>query len=98
MPQSSVVKFEGNSIACPPRRRVGCPSPHVSPRPLDFDLTTSAGRMILTPPFTRQTRSPRMPGPRSCTELLVAMVGFDTVNASLSGRSDPELPLSTYLE
>jgi acetylornithine deacetylase len=26
------------------------------------------------------------------------MVGFDTVNATLSGRSDPELPLSTYLE
>ena len=39
-----------------------------------------------------------MPSPRSLTELLVAMVGFDTVNATLSGRAEPELPLATYLE
>src|SRR5688500_2786519 len=54
--------------------------------------------MILSCPFTRQTRSRRMPAPRSCTDLLVAMVGFATVDATLSGRPDPELPLSIFLE
>ena len=39
-----------------------------------------------------------MPVPGSCTELLVATVGFDTVNASLSGRADPERPLALFLE
>ena len=39
-----------------------------------------------------------MPSPGSLTELLVAMVGFDTVNATLSRRADPELPLAVYLE
>jgi acetylornithine deacetylase len=39
-----------------------------------------------------------MPSPRSLTELLVAMVGFDTVNATLSGRAEPELALAVYLE
>lgn len=39
-----------------------------------------------------------MPVPRSVTELLVATVGIDTVNATLCGRADPELPLSLFLE
>ncbi len=39
-----------------------------------------------------------MPVPQSCTELLVAAVGFDTVNAALSGRPDPERPLALFLE
>lgn len=36
--------------------------------------------------------------PGSCTELLVKSVGFETVNATLSGRVDPELQLSLFLE
>jgi acetylornithine deacetylase len=36
--------------------------------------------------------------PASCTELLQAMVKFDTVNANISGTADAELPLSLYLE
>lgn len=39
-----------------------------------------------------------MPVPGSVTELLVATVGIDTVNATLCGRADPELPLSLFLE
>lgn len=34
----------------------------------------------------------------SCEALLAAMVGFDTVNANISGRSFPERPLAEYLE
>ncbi|MBN97776.1 MAG: acetylornithine deacetylase [Gemmatimonadetes bacterium] len=36
--------------------------------------------------------------PSSCPELLQAMVGFDTVNSQISGKSDAELELSRYLE
>lgn len=41
-----------------------------------------------------------MPGtiPRSCEELLRAMVRFDTVNGNISGRPDAERELSCYME
>ena len=34
----------------------------------------------------------------TCQELLQAMVGFDTVNANISGKPDPERPLAEYLD
>ena len=36
--------------------------------------------------------------PDSCEDLLREMVGFNTVNASISGKPDPERPLCDYLE
>src|SRR5688500_8412611 len=54
--------------------------------------------MILARPLGGQTWSRRMSVPGSLTELLVATVGIDTVNATLCGRADPELPLSLFLE
>ena len=36
--------------------------------------------------------------PESCEELLQIMVGFDTVNANISGRVDAELALAKYLD
>ncbi|MDE0964869.1 MAG: M20 family metallopeptidase [Candidatus Latescibacteria bacterium] len=39
-----------------------------------------------------------MPDPTSCTELLRAMVGFDTVNANISGVADAEMSLAVYLQ
>ena len=39
-----------------------------------------------------------MSQPTSCTQLLQAMVAFDTVNANISGRVDAELPLAVYLQ
>ncbi|NLE57027.1 MAG: M20 family metallopeptidase [Planctomycetes bacterium] len=38
-----------------------------------------------------------MHSPKSCDELLVEMVGFDTVNAAISGRTAPESPLAEFL-
>lgn len=34
----------------------------------------------------------------SCVDLLLAMVGFDTVNANISGKPDPERKLAEYLD
>ena len=39
---------------------------------------------------------PRLPD--SCKSLLAAMIGFDTVNHNISGRSAPEADLARYLE
>jgi acetylornithine deacetylase len=39
-----------------------------------------------------------LPDPTSCTELLRAMVGFDTVNANISGVADAEMSLAVYLQ
>ncbi|MCX5662684.1 MAG: M20 family metallopeptidase [Planctomycetota bacterium] len=36
--------------------------------------------------------------PRTCEELLAAMIGFDTVNSILSGKPDAERPLALWLE